>query len=49
MQHFKHAILQQNISILIYQFGSGFFMKGTARQATRGCFQLPSFLAAHAA
>jgi hypothetical protein len=30
MQHFKHAILQQNISILIQQFGSGFFMKGTA-------------------
>jgi hypothetical protein len=29
MQHFKHAILQQNISILIHQFGSGFFMKGT--------------------
>jgi hypothetical protein len=29
MQHCKHAILQQNISILIHQFGSGFFMKGT--------------------
>jgi hypothetical protein len=29
MQHFKHAILQQNISILIHQFGLGFFMKGT--------------------
>jgi hypothetical protein len=31
MQHFKHAILQQNISILIHQFGAGFFMKGTVR------------------
>jgi hypothetical protein len=32
MQHFKHATFQQNISILIHQFGSGFFMKGTVKQ-----------------
>jgi hypothetical protein len=35
MQHFKHAILQQNISILIHQFGSGFFMKGTGMLAVK--------------
>jgi hypothetical protein len=50
MQHLKHAIMQQNIFILIHQFGSGFFTKVTdlpAVMTSRSIAQVNGFRVLH--